>query len=220
MLGSGKEACILEAADTVLKISHNEDLNAMFQESNITAALLKIDPDQERFVSCSKFVRMKLDDLDNLQVGVKGAYTRCFLHNHGSTLPQYVTVGRMKKLDRLEKKLAPAQMVYLEDSIKLLASHGIVHNDIHLDNIMILTNKYIWGTSYEAPVLIDWGQAMLFGHPLTESDYIGNYKAIDKDRNDLAQVEVQEMQRFLRKQKRQKHIEDDSVTDTSKQLSF
>ena len=143
------------------KIVYSKDDVAMNREVQVNNRILSIDPEQKRFVVPSNTYRIDLGALERNRPNLYNVFvSRCL---ESLDRPEFVYIGLMPVLQKLEHGLSGSQKAYVRDSIQLLHQAGISHNDIHRDNVMIHT---VDGTNY--PVIIDFGRAGPIGEPIQD----------------------------------------------------
>ena len=165
-VNQGLGSCVLhsEGSNYVLRVTKH----ALESEETlaIQQRLAELDPKGQRFGYSKHLETLTLSDLSAQWPEVYKAYQQCeasadhsqktFGTNAGSPSKQ-VSISEMLLLHpRPAKALEKYQASYLKESLKILHLAGIVHDDIHENNIMSTAN----GTSsFWWPILVDWDQA-------------------------------------------------------------
>jgi serine/threonine protein kinase len=117
----------------------------------MNARILALDPLMERFVVPANVYRTHLQTLKDSN---RPLY-ESFVHNcldDPAKVPSHVYIGSMPILRQIHERLNPYYRNYVLESLRILHSNGIAHNDIHPGNIMfhrVGENDY--------PVIIDFG---------------------------------------------------------------
>jgi hypothetical protein len=162
----------------------------------INERLAQLDPKGQRFGYSKHLETLSLSSLSAQWPEVYEAYKQCeesadhsqrtFGANAGSPSKQ-VSVSEMLLLyPRPAKQLEKYQKTYLEDSLKILHSAGIIHDDIHENNIMS-SEKPESGLWW--PILVDWDQAKFTSSPTDFArDYEKLEETIQKINNDNARL--------------------------------
>ena len=196
-LNQGQQGCIIQVQDNalgpiVLKVGFLEDIQGLLKESRTSTLLRQLDPLHLRFAYSLNTVNTTSEFLERAYPGFKHAFSTCLelsdhpesIHRMLQGIPVGLSVSRMRLLVPLQNnRLQRAQVLYLQESIQMLVHHGIVHNDIHADNIMLLPDQTLPGTSQLVPVLIDWSHSF-FKQNLSPLDS-------QKDFTDLSNVTLQ-----------------------------
>jgi len=176
-LNSGVDSCIfLMPSNEIWRLSMkiNFNYNDVFNEVAVTTKLRAMDPQQIRFFSFDNFWHTKCSAIKHvLGEQLYTNFLKAISKNCQSFESEYKSCSKtnpnaMVYISKSKKILKPihsnykhpkitdlniSQRKYLTESINLLHSNNIFHNDLHLNNVMLGANN--------KPIIIDWGFATI-----------------------------------------------------------
>ena len=171
-LGKGLEACVFTitgAPGQVVRVMHNDLESAQEEADNerdISVILRRIDPRQERFVSCDNYYRTPTAGITG---ELRADLTTCFSPD---PIPDEVYAGRMMECIPVPDKhpWAPEEKAYLLESLRLLHAEDVEHTDINSNNIMFR----VLPDGRQVPVLTDWGKSEIGGDVHNDDGWINH----------------------------------------------
>ena len=213
LLGSGESSCAvtstykyvnqesIEIFPCVFLISKDKDVANVEKEKQkillLKPVLVKLNQQQFRYLSPFEIKSMTVGDLKTRYPDEYKDYVTCVGYK-SSTPPddtQVITIQifliRLYPFKNLHTNMEAR--AFLLESIRLLHSEGITHNDLHTGNIMAYIQP---GTTKQIPIILDWGRAK---YQSTQRDIDRGYKFFNKLFYIPSKKEIQQEEKLARK---------------------
>jgi len=220
-LGSGEDGCVFLVTENgiqkIWKVLHGSSIsdNALVAEREVVLsdALRALDPQEKRFICSSAFMITTPNDLIGLGGETFASFILKRLQQCAEAIRDSFVVQFQSVAQPVEDVLNAYQLDYIATSVQMLHGAGIIHGDIHVNNVMLISD----GPRAKLPVLVDWSRAA-FLDSATQNSVV--HKVPSKEFATLAANDVvhvanlasqyrEKFQRLRRNQKRSYAVSDD-----------